>query len=157
MENYFIKAPKNKKLKDLQISFLKNASKKYSLRQDQLKEELEFLQHQFILVKDKIYKNSNETEKGKTAITDVYIFNVSSGQLLYDSTKDKQRDIPFEDLQVGFFIQAQAEGDSKDSVTHFSIKCLRNDFQIHFTKQGPEVLHERCQAYLRYSQHMIMP
>lgn len=45
MEDYFIQAPENKDLKDLQIIFMHNSSKKYSLREHQLMEEKEFLQN----------------------------------------------------------------------------------------------------------------
>lgn len=43
MEGYFIEKPKDKKLKDLRIIWMKNASLSYSLRSDQLSEEINFL------------------------------------------------------------------------------------------------------------------
>lgn len=153
LEEYFIEAPQNKKLDDLQICFLRNASLKYSLRQDQLSEEIDFLKNQYVLVKDKIYKNTEEDESASQA-TDVYIFNVSTGQIIYDSTKDESREIPFEKIQVSFFIQDHSDEDLQIT---FIVKCQRMDFEIQITKQGPQIFNERSENYTNYNQHMILP
>lgn len=43
MQKYFIEAPRDVDLNEVQISFLKNASLNYSLRTQQVSEEIEFL------------------------------------------------------------------------------------------------------------------
>lgn len=48
-------------------------------------EEKEFLQCQFVLIKDKIYKSPNVDAKDRVGKTDVSIYNVSTGEQLYDS------------------------------------------------------------------------
>lgn len=55
MDDYFIELPKGLSLHDVQINFLKNASYGHSLRHDQLSEEIEFLDNQYVIVKNKIY------------------------------------------------------------------------------------------------------
>lgn len=157
MEKYFIKAPEGKNLDDLQICFMLNASQKYSLKSEQLQEEIDFLKHQYVLVHDKIYQSPDDAEHEPSAFTDVYIYNVSSGELIYDSTAgDDPLERPFEFFQVGFFLVDHLNDESGCN-THFVVKCQKMDYQIHITKQRPQVQYERSQVYTRHNQHMIMP
>ena len=49
-----------------------------------------------------LYTKLIKIRKKKNSIIDFYFINVSSGNLFLESTKDKLRDIPLEDFQVGF-------------------------------------------------------
>ena len=51
-------------------------------------EEIEFLDHQYVIIRDKIYKKTEEEDDEANLVTDLLIFKVSDGSLLYDSTKD---------------------------------------------------------------------
>lgn len=104
------------------------------------------------MVKSKVYAGS----KDQDLLTDVLIYNLSSGELLYDSRMDKVLDKPFQDVQLGFFMHDNAS-DPEDSSVHFTIKCKATDYQIYFTKKGPEVQYERSAQFSRFNKHMIFP
>lgn len=122
---------------------MQNASNDNSKRSDQLSEELNFLDNQFLLITDKPYMASDDKSPANDVKTDVYIYKVSTGELIYDSTKDKL-ERPFIDVQVGFFIDANQFSDEDNLVYHFLIKCKKWDFQIRIRSDTeiPEIMSE---------------
>ena len=56
-----------------------------------------FLEEAYVMVTDKTYAGNKHN-------TDVLIYNLSSGEKLYDSRMDKVLDKPFSEVQIGFFM-----------------------------------------------------
>ena len=96
-------------------------------------EEIDFLSNQYVLVYDKIYKHPDTVEREPSATTDIYIFNVSTGELEYDSTEDQTLERPFESFQIGFFLIEKTDEGEEDDVK-FIFKCQKMDYQIIITK-----------------------
>lgn len=102
MQGNFIRIPEDKALDDLQICFLKNACPNHSLRQEQATEEINFLDNQYIMLKDKPYIQGKGQDFGESP--DLLIYKVSNGQCLYYSLEDRNLEYPFQDVQCGFLI-----------------------------------------------------
>lgn len=158
LEGYFIKAPEGKKLRNLQISFLKNASPEYSLRNDQLSEELCFLENQYVMIKEKIYRSESQQEQSEPP-TDVWIHKVTSKDdtPIWDSKRFKP-ETNLVNLQCGFFVKIMDDGDPDECQLHICLKCKKRDYQIQVQKDDndlPQMREESAQPFERCNQHMI--
>lgn len=74
MLDYYIDVPKNMDLRGLTIYFMKNASIEHNLRNDQMMEEINFLDEQYVMVKSQIVAESKDKDKNRK--TDLLIYKL---------------------------------------------------------------------------------
>lgn len=150
---FFIPAPPGKKLRNLQIVFLKDASQDFSLRNEQLSEEIDFLNNQFVMIKEKIYQEKGGHQDGDPP-TCIWIYNVSNPQKMFEGPENV-----FFGMQCGFFLRTEPVGHSSSTFhnCNFVLMCTKNQYLIQFKPDDTyEIKEESSQQFYRCNQHMLL-